>query len=454
MWNVESVSKIARGLPVNVDPATPIDAFCIDSRNAARGSLFVAIKGNRTDGHNFVLDSVLKGASVALVSHPVEGAPQILVRDTITALCELASAYRLTLRNTKVIGVTGSVGKTTTKAMIGCVLGDDAFVSEKSFNNNIGLPLTLLSFKGGKEFVVVELGTNNKGEIAQLARISYPDVGIITAIAPAHLQGLGSVNEVALEKCSIFKKAGCMKILNSRYRDLWNPIIGESDKITYGVEEPAIYRARIVSSNEHGTVFRLRGATFTLNVPGLHNVYNALAAITVGRKCAGIPLEEISRRLSNFKMPEMRMNISELSGITLINDAYNANPESVTSAVEFLHRNFSGRHKIFVFGNMEELGGYTVHYHRTIGKHVSDSDISTLLCIGDKARIAGEEAPTKEVRMMSSNDEALAWLLTNVKEGDVILFKGSRKMELEKIWEGVKNALATDRSKLFEHTNT
>lgn len=454
MWNVESVAKITQGLPLNVDRATPIDSFCIDSRNAVRGSLFVAIKGNRTDGHNFVHDSVMRGASVALVSRPVEGAPQILVRDTIRALCELASAYRLTFRDTKVIGVTGSVGKTTVKEMIGCVLGDDAFVSEKSFNNNIGLPLTLLSFKGGKQFVVVELGTNNKGEIAQLARISYPDVCIITAIAPAHLQGLGSLKEVALEKCSIFKKAGCMKILNARYQGLWYPIVGESEKITYGIEEPSNYRAKIISSDERGTIFRLRGCTFTLNVPGVHNVYNALAAIIVGRKCAGIPLEEIAQRLSVFKMPEMRMNVCDIAGVTLINDAYNANPESVTAAVEFLHKNFSGRRKIFVFGNMEELGDYTEHYHRMVGKCVADSNIAAMVCVGDKARIAGEEALSKEVHLMSSNDEALRWILANMKEGDVFLFKGSRKMELEKIWEGVRNVMGNSGTKLLEHTNT
>jgi UDP-N-acetylmuramoyl-tripeptide--D-alanyl-D-alanine ligase len=396
----------------------------------------------------------------------------IKVTDTLKALGDLAGYYRWLL-NCPVIAVTGSNGKTTTKDMLAHILSrrGPTASSSRSFNNYIGLPLTIFSIEPRHRYAVLELGANRPGEIAYLARIARPDTAIITNIAPAHLEELKSLKGIAREKVSLFEylAPGGTGIYNAGSKLIKkfipkaenrietfsiNPVRSEHSKVkgdgnnsnslaldaSNGVNNGGAIRAVGIKNIAGGITFHVsvrgdrRVYACRLPVIGDWNVNNALAAITAAW-VIGVPVKESCRALSDFKAPPMRMERRTLKGVTYINDAYNANPSAVACALQALTQQAAGR-RIFVFGEMRELGRDAGKYHRAVARDVIRAEIDGLICVGPATRATLRALPENKpsYRVYCHNvEQAINCLNRIVQKGDTILLKGSRAIGLEKI---------------------
>ncbi|MEM8884603.1 MAG: UDP-N-acetylmuramoyl-tripeptide--D-alanyl-D-alanine ligase, partial [Planctomycetota bacterium] len=352
-----------------------VSGVAIDSRNAGRGDLFLPLRGAMHDGHAFLGEAFASGAAAALVDRPdVARAhqgldrPIVLVPDVRRALADLAHHYRQSL-DLKVIGITGSNGKTTTKEMLRVILGARAAVSPRSYNNELGVPLTLLTANRHHRFCVVEMGTNAPGEIANLAQIARPDVGMVLNVSESHLSGLGHLEGVAEEKSQLVKALspeGCA-VLNwddLRVREMMQDL--SCYTLTFGTWEEADVFASDLRTRGTGLTFRAFGKKrVQLHTYGLHNVHNALAAATAAM-WLGEHACDVFDRVQEFRPVDMRMAVEDIGRVRLINDAYNANPRSVEAAIlEMCVR--SGSRRIAVLGDMLELGDRADAYHARIG---------------------------------------------------------------------------------------
>ncbi|HLG29104.1 MAG TPA: UDP-N-acetylmuramoyl-tripeptide--D-alanyl-D-alanine ligase [Candidatus Brocadiales bacterium] len=425
-----------------------------DSRHILPGDLFVALKGEHFDGHDFILDALARGAAGAVVSQGffpgVANTDVVLisVTDTLKALGDLAAYYRQKLP-THIIAVTGSNGKTTTKDMIHHLLSQctKATKSPKSFNNCIGVPLTIFELDRQIDFGIIELGTNAPGEIRRLSEIVKPHTAVFTNISETHLEGLGSVEGVAKEKGEMLDYIGKDGTIVINADNVWCNRIASNFSgriVRFGINNQAQIKGSNLSRTDLGLAFTVND-NFRVNVPfyGMHNVYNCLAALAVCYSL-GFDIEKLSKTLLSFRLPAMRMDRQDIGNIAVINDAYNANPQSMIAALnEYSEMKVHGR-KVFICGDMLELGNHAERLHKEVGIKVAHSGIDLLLTVGKLSRYVAESASAhgmaKENIMCYDNlDEILASVVYYLKEGDTILIKGSRRIGLEGIIERIKS---------------
>ncbi len=457
---IEEVLRATGGRLLQGEERAFFQGISTDSRMIGEGELFIALKGPRFDGHHFALKALEKKAGGVVIEEDKTGdirwngyRPKtvIVVKDTLRALGDLARERRRRYR-IPVVALTGSNGKTTTKEMISACLETTFPIlkTRENLNNLIGLPLTLLNLTEKERVVILEMGMNVPGEIRRLTEIAEPDVGLITNIQIVHLEGVGSLERVREEKGELFRRMrrdGTILVNQNdpHVIDLASEFSGQ--KITFGVEKSADVMAKEIRlRGAEGTSFKLilEGEEIEVNLPllGRHFVPNALSAIAVA-SLFGIEVKKAKEALERFRPFPMRMEIIHLEGgKTLINDAYNANPRSMELALETLAEIKGKGRAIAVLGDMLELGDFTEEAHRQIGEKVEELSIDLLLTMGEKAPLVVESAvrhgfEPKRTRVMESHSEAISILKEVAQEGDWILIKGSRRMAMEKIVEGL-----------------
>ncbi|MFK2826290.1 UDP-N-acetylmuramoyl-tripeptide--D-alanyl-D-alanine ligase [Bacillus sp. B190/17] len=431
-----------------------IEGVVIDSREAVNGQLFVPLKGENTDGHQYVRQAINQGAGAALwqkdMPNPPEDLPILIVEDTLKALQQLAKAYRDELP-VKVVGVTGSNGKTTTKDMTASLLSLKFKVqkTEGNFNNHIGLPLTLLSLKEDTEAAVIEMGMSNKGEIELLTKIASPDVAVITNIGESHLQDLGSREAIAHAKLEIISGLadGGMLIYHGD-EPLLQEALKEADvkTKTFGLDSSNDMYALAIEPLQDGsrfTVNTLPGIGFFLPVIGRHNVLNAMAAMLAAHEI-GVPFIDMKEGLTSVELTKMRMEwIKGINGTELINDAYNASPTSMKAAIELTEKMPGFDRKILVLGDMLELGLDEELFHYQVGQTVNGEAIDYLFTFGRLGQFiaAGAKNSLGEDRIFAFNDkqELIEKLKSVLSGGELIVVKASRGMKLEEVVEALEN---------------
>lgn len=436
------------------DLDTVITAVDTDSRKMHPGSLFIPLEGERFDGHAFI-DAALESAAGCLTARVrnsyLPGKFYIKVRSTQRALRDLAQWYKKRF-DIPFVCITGSVGKTTTKDMVAAVLSEKFRVlkTDGNFNNNIGLPLTLLRLDRSVELCVLEMGMNHAGEIEYLSEIVEPDVALITNVGDSHIENLGSREGIFKAKCEIFShmKPGGTAILNGD--DEWlTTLRGKLPfrTVFVGAEEGLDYRAdQICSDGETHLTCRVTTpkTVFQACIPALgsHMIYPALMAAAAG-ELFGMTGEEIARGIQNFLPTKMRMNVLRLPGdVVVLNDAYNANPQSMRAAAAVLG-DAKDRRKVAVVGDMLELGENSALFHRTVGECFADLGADCLIAVGKLAKYiadGAEEAGLKEVYYFAEQSHALPTICRELQPGTTILVKASRAMHFEKIVEALTSA--------------
>jgi UDP-N-acetylmuramoyl-tripeptide--D-alanyl-D-alanine ligase len=434
-----------------------------DSRQCDPGNLFVALQGETFDGHHYLDQAIKKGATGLLVHRRTETTPQeipvILVPDTLWALGDLAHFWRRRFSPT-ILAITGSSGKTTTKEMAAAILGAGRNIlkTEGNFNNLIGLPLTLFNLNKDHTAAIVELGTNQRGEIGRLTRIATPDIGLITNIGPAHLEGFASIEGVAEEKKDLFLNMPPSGTIIINHDDPFLRNSGDAWSgrcVSFGLKEGADVRAeRIIYRQERGTSFSLRigedRQEVVMPIAGEHQVMNALAA-AASAWTAGATIADIGRGLTNFSPVPGRMEVLPLSnGAFVINDTYNANPASVGEAIKTLSNLRGNGRSVVVLGDMLELGDQEEVWHQKIGSLLADTGVNRVYLRG---RLAGATAagasknglPAAAVILREDPEEITRDILSYAKDGDWILVKGSRRMRMESIVEMIVNQVGRAR---------
>lgn len=423
--------------------------YSIDSRTVQPGELFFAVKGERFDGHDFVHQALERGAVSAVVRkdqlarYPVKTC-LLAVDDTLAALQTLATAVRL-LWGKPLVGVTGSVGKTTTKDAIAHVLATRYRVlkSEGNCNNHFGLPLMLLKLQPDQEIAVIEMGMSHAGEITALARVAQPEIGVVTVVAPVHLQYFDSIAGIARAKYELIESLppGGTAVLNAD--DEYVSQFGRDFRgkvILYGVRKAADVRAENVESRgAQGSVFdvvvdgvRQRA---TLSLVGAHNIHNALAAVAVGLE-RGIRLSEAVAALASLLPAHQRGQVVQVGNVKVVNDCYNSNPKALEAMVDALAA-MPAQRRIVVAGEMLELGPAGEEMHRSAGKHIAEKKMDVLLGVRGLAQPLVEAAQAEGMRaeFVATPEEAGEWLARETRDGDVVLLKASRGVQLEKALE-------------------
>ncbi|MCX7746963.1 MAG: UDP-N-acetylmuramoyl-tripeptide--D-alanyl-D-alanine ligase [Clostridia bacterium] len=453
----EEVLKAVQGVLISGDLKADILNISTDSRKINEGDLFIPISGEKFDGHDFIDASLDKGAAAALThkdKEPVPGKVIIRVEDTLKALGSIAAYYRQKFK-IPVIGVTGSVGKTSTKDMIASALSHSLKVlkTEGNFNNEIGLPLTVFNLAPHHEAAVIEMGMSGFGEISRLTNIAKPDVAVITNIGMSHIEKLGSRQGILKAKMEILEGLSekGLVVLNGDDHLLYGTKgLLKFRTVFYGMEEGMDYHAyNVKSAGEQGTYFEIAvgNSEYKVHVPspGVHNVYNALAAIAVGSEL-GVPMDKIIQGIKEFSPSKMRLSIISLNGIKVINDAYNASPNSMEAAIDVLKDLGEENRTIAVLGDMLELGDWAERAHRDIGKYLISKQIDYIITVGENARAIASEALTlgaskDRILPFQNNDEIKRFLEGFVEAGDTILVKGSRGMKMEEIVEHLTKVL-------------
>lgn len=414
----------------------------IDSRTIQRGDVFIAVKGQKFDGHRFVAQAVANGAKAVVVSKSIKvskGVCIFKVKDTTQALGDIAGFYRRKF-NIPVIAVTGSVGKTTVKDMVGAVLSSKYKVlkSLRTENNQFGVPLTLLKLKASHEMAVIEIGTNHPGEIRTLTKITYPTIAILTAIGPSHLQGLKTVGGVFREKLDIVKymsNSGTV-IFNAddKYLSKLKLRRLSQKKITVSVDSKSDYQATAcVLKNGRNLTFKVNNKSFSLSTAARHNLTNAIIAILCGR-IFRISYNTINNKVKNFKSGDGRFCVLNRSGILIVDDSYNANPVSFAGAIKTLADMPVQRRRILVCADMKELGAKAQMLHKQIGLLAAQLKIDVVLGYGNLSKnIISSAKVSKSIQAVHYNTrDALHKKLKSIcQKGDVVLVKGSRSMHME-----------------------
>jgi UDP-N-acetylmuramoyl-tripeptide--D-alanyl-D-alanine ligase len=456
-WTIEEILAATGGTVAQAGMENVFREIVTDSTKVKKGSVFLALKGERLDGHRFIAESFKRGAACAIAHQDVRpavmsGGTVVRVQDTLKALGDLAH-YRREKFAPKVIAITGSNGKTTTKEMLAAVLEEALLNGQRlrgkvlktrgNFNNLVGLPLTLLGLRRSHRIAVVELGTNRPGEIQRLAEIAAPDLGIITAVAAAHLEGLNSLAGVAREKGALFRNmrpggAIAVNLDDPRVRGLAAKFKGR--KISYG-QRGSVRAEATRPADSQGMRFTLRAGKrrcpVRLRYLGQHNISNAVgaAALALG---LGVSLAAIRRGLEKARPYAMRMETGTWRGAGVINDAYNANPASMAAAVNALAALNGRGEKVAVLGDMFELGKMTGREHRELGKRIAKTRIHRLYLLGRQAAAVKAGALSAgmdgdRVIIGKDHSDIARQLKSHVKRGDWLLIKGSRGMRMEKI---------------------
>ena len=439
-----TLEEIARAVG-SVSPVNgKTSVICTDTRKLVKGCVFIALSGANFDGHDFVREAIEAGASVAVTEHPVGKLPCILVDNTRKALLDLARYYRMKF-SPVVAGVTGSVGKTTTKEMIALALSAkyNTLKTQGNLNNEIGLPLTLFQLDSSIEAAVIEMGMSHFGEIHRLSKTARPTLAVITNIGFSHLENLGSQEGILKAKLEILDgmDSGAPLILNADDPLLAGVCI-DREIISYAIEnETADVRAvnlTLGEQTEFDVLYNGQSFHARLNCIGRHNVLNALAAFTAG-VCGGVSPESILDKLREYRPAGLRQRIEKRGEQTLLIDCYNASPDSMKAGLSMLMQlqpEKDGR-RVAVLADMLELGEMSSLLHERVGQMAVDAGIDKLICYGDNARYIARRADELGLHSGSTTDRGmlLEYLKATLKPGDVVLFKGSRGMKLEEIIE-------------------
>jgi UDP-N-acetylmuramoyl-tripeptide--D-alanyl-D-alanine ligase len=420
-------------------------AVISDSRALESGALFVALRGERFDGHQFVPEAQQKAAAGGLVERQVATQlPQVIVRDALAGLAGFAAAWRRDFDG-KVVGITGSNGKTTVKEMIGSILSCEGptLVTQGNLNNHIGVPLTLCRLEAAHRYAVIEMGANHQREIAHLAGLARPDVGLVINAGPAHLEGFGGLDGVAKGKGEMFEALGIdgTAVINAddRFAAFWHGLARSAGRIlTFGVRERADFSAHDVQSratdagfvSEFQLVTPAGRRTVTLALAGEHNVMNALAAAAAAH-AAGAGLDAIVAGLGRMRAVAGRLEVKNLpDGARLIDDSYNANPASVRAGLRALAA-LEGQHWL-VLGEMRELGEESPQLHAEVGEFARQCGVARLFAVGDEAGHA-VEAFGAGATWFASVEDLIASLRAGLAPGVTVLVKGSRSNRLERV---------------------
>ena len=443
-------SKLLAGLvPVGFLPSDPeVELVTTDSREVRPGCIFVAFPGERFDGHDFAAKALEEGAAFVVVNHPVEGVPAekaILCPDSYHAMMVMGANYR-SQYHPKMVGVTGSVGKTTTKQMTYAAIAGfgSTIKTEGNQNNELGLPRTM--FRIGKEtqYAVVEMGMSHAGEIERLSKCARPDVGIITCIGVSHIGNLGSQENICKAKLEICNglPEGAPLVLNyddpflrkavlpDHVRPVWFSLGDENaDVCALSIQQDEKGMSFVLEDQEHGT--------FVVNIPamGRHNVANALAAYCAATRL-GCDAKRVIRGLSNFEQTGRRQKVVHSKGVTVIEDCYNANPDSMKAALA-MFKDFPCKRRFALLGDMLELGDISRAAHEEVGRQAVENKVDYLVTYGEQAKRIAVVAAAKGLPTLHADTYAQAAeaLLNKMQPGDALLVKASRGMALEKVLE-------------------
>ncbi|MCK4910354.1 MAG: UDP-N-acetylmuramoyl-tripeptide--D-alanyl-D-alanine ligase [Thermodesulfovibrionales bacterium] len=422
-----------------------VEGISIDSRSIGEKDFFVALKGERFDGHDFVADALKKSAG-AIVSIPPVAPPSnktvIHVDNTLKALQNIARYIRIKY-DPQVLGITGTNGKTTTKEMSASILSTRLSVLKNSgnLNNQIGLPLSMLDMDENHEAAVLEMGASAPGDIRELCGIAEPDFGIITNIGYAHIEGFRDIASVRLAKMELLEAVGSAAV-NADDEFLMEGIsLYKGSLLRFGTSDDADVRASDVALGQRETSFHLHmpngDAPVRLRLSGMFNVYNALAAASAGY-LFGFSAEDVSGGLEGFKGLPMRLEFKDINGSTIISDVYNANPSSMEEAIKELLRQ-RGKRAIAVLGDMLELGLYSETAHRKLGRWMAELKVDVLIAVGKEMRAAAEEFQKAGGEAVCADDASRAGVLLRqmLGQGDTVLIKGSRSMKMENVLKEV-----------------
>ena len=438
-FTIDQIRHATDGKFIDANPQALIRSICTDSRDIQPGCLFIALKGENHNGHHHLQAAAAGGAVAALVDEQCDATlPLIRVTDTRKAMGQIAAQVRRQLRGT-VIAVAGSNGKTGTKHLIHAALSTtrNGTASPKSFNNDIGVPLTIFSADPMQDYLVLEIGTNHPGEILNLTHIARPDVAVITNIGAEHLEFLGDLNGVTTENAQIIAgmNPNGMLVVNGDCPPLLAAVAGYPGRIVrFGLGLQNDLHPTDIQCVADGVKFRLHDRPVSVPLMGRHIAVNARAAFAVGRHL-GVRDADIIAGLSTAKGPVMRLELQTAGNIRILNDAYNANPHSMQAALETLRDLDTTGRKIAILGDMRELGATADGYHRDIGLFAAQCGLDHLVCIGEKAKIIADTAFNERVHVShygSANDCA-AKIAEIVRDGDLVLLKASRTMKLETI---------------------
>ena len=465
-WSLAEILAATRGKLERAGKGSRYGAVVTDSAKVKQGSVFVALKGERLDGHRFVGDAVRHGAACVishrtLSSSAIGDATVIRVADTLRALGGLAH-FRRRQFAPKVLAITGSNGKTTTKEMLAAILEEASLngrplrgkvlKTEGNFNNLVGLPLTLLRLRKQDKVAVVELGTNHPGEIQRLAEIADADFAIITSVAAAHLEGLHSLAGVAREKGALYRNLRAGGAIAVNLDDPWVSRLGarfKGKKFTYGARGQ-LRAQNVTLRNAKGVAFTLRAGKrrcpVRLNYLGQHNVANALGAAALAL-AAGVSLAAVRRGLARARPYAMRMEIDNWRGIGIVNDAYNANPASMQAALKTLAEIPSQGKKLAVLGDMFELGRQSRRQHWVVGKAAAEAKLDQLYLLGPQASAVRRGASSSgmdaaKIFIGKNHGDIATQLRARMRAGDWLLIKGSRGMKMEKVLDGLTSRQA------------
>ncbi len=450
----DEIRQAIRGRWLNRSEHAPVRGVSIDSRTASPEDLFIAVRGNNHDGHDYLAEAIEKGCIAAVVNARHDLSDELVsrfpvgvlrVQDTREALLALGGYYRSLLPST-VVAVTGSNGKTTVKNMIDHILSTKftGIASPSSYNNEIGVPMTLLSAEGGGDYIICEVGTNSSGEVGKLARTIRPDIGVVTSISAAHIEGLGSVEHIAAEKGALLgwldnEKTGIVYADNPEFNRVLKGC--EARLIRFGVSSEADLRLTDYRREGWGQRFQINDhLRVRLAVPGRHNALNAIAAIAVSARF-GFSQEEAAAALADYTLPPMRMELVEMGSVTVVNDTYNANPSSLRAAIEVVSEAASGR-LVAIIGDMLELGEQSGMFHEEIGTLLASRGFDLVVGIGELGAVVAGKAAERGIKAtaFADTEEACRGIADHICANDMMLIKGSRAMKLENLFPALRNA--------------
>jgi UDP-N-acetylmuramoyl-tripeptide--D-alanyl-D-alanine ligase len=456
--SLREIAEVVNGAVAGADPDVRPAGFSIDSRTLGPGDLFFAIVGPRQDGHRYAAEALAKGAAGAVVSDPSAlppGAAGVLVKDTTRALQDLAARRRARLAP-KVIGITGTAGKTTTKEMTRQVLDGtfEVLASRGNLHNLYGLPLSLLDLEARHQVAVLEMGMSSRGELARLAEIADPDVGILTNLHGAHLEFFRDLDDYVAAKAELFEgmRPGTIGVFNAdceRSRRLAGAFRGYA--VSFGLDAAADFRGEAFEPDGlSGCRFTVshsgRRAPVRLRFAGAHHATNALAAIAAGFML-GCGLEAMAERIARLEPLAMRGRVHRLGrGVLLLDDSYNANPGGVRAALAALAQ-AGRRRRLVVLGDMLELGPSAPALHREVGRALASSGAAEVFLIGPLSRHTAEaarEAGLDSLRVFETVEEALPEVVRAVRPGDAILVKASRSVGLDRVASALRESLGEE----------
>lgn len=442
--NLQEIVKATKGALLKEADVKEIKAVSTDTRKIEEGTMFIALKGENFNGNNYVLDAFNKGAKIAIVDEVKcdlnelkEDVALIKVQNTRRALMDLAKFYREKL-GLKVVGITGSAGKTSTKDLVAAVLSYKykVFKTKGNFNNEIGLPLMILELDSTYDVAILEMGMRGLGQIKELAEIASPDLGIITNIGISHIEILKTrenILKAKMEIATFFDKNNTLVVCGN------DDFLGALPEAEYkivktGVGENFKIGAKNIALEELSSKFTVydgeKEEEFSLDMPGEHNISNLMLGIAIAKEL-GVSFEEMKRGLKNIEATSMRLELIKKDGFSILNDCYNSSPVAVKSAIDVM-KNIEGKRRIAVLGTMRELGHKSEEAHEEIGKYAKENGIEKVLCFGDFSENI-KEGYGEGCTVYENKEELIKDLLNIICDGDIILVKASRSLKFEEI---------------------